>query len=184
MKLGNIAKGLAVSGLALTIMAGPITASAFDLSSNRDETNAKLYWHLPFGGDRFETGGEKAHFGLAVMEDDNGNQAFAQALSGHVNQFAQRPAMFDMKFDSGSFELTGLSVNGVNFTDPSAIKLGQAEGGTTIFGMAWWQAGLMVAGLAGSSYIIVSEMVDDEDDDAPVADEGGGGTGIETIDGL
>ena len=158
-------------GLALAITGAALPASAFDLTGDQDP-NAKLYWKLPFGGDKRDNTEDRAHFGFSMIERDAGNVAFAQALSGSTASFKQRPAMFDMRLDAENFELTGLSLNGINFADPAVMQMGQSEGGT-IMGLQYWQAGLLAVGLVGAGWIIY-DSVDDDDDDAPAA--GGGGT--------
>ncbi|CAE7594152.1 unnamed protein product [Symbiodinium microadriaticum] len=159
------------AGLAVSVAGGALPAVAMDLSGDQ-EANAKLYWKMPFGGDKRENTEDRAHFGFSMIERDAGNVAFAQALSGSTASFKQRPAMFDMRLDAENFKLTGLSLNGINFADPAVVQLGQGEEGT-IMGLQFWQAGLLAVGLVGAGWIIY-DSVEDDDDDAPAA--GGGGT--------
>ena len=173
MTITTIASRAGALGLALAVAAGATSASAFDLSGDQ-EANAKLYWKMPFGGDKRDNIDDRAHFGLSMIERDAGNVAFVQALSGSTVSFKQRPAMFDLRLDAENFDLTGLSLNGVNFADPAVLQMGQSEEGT-IMGLQFWQAGLLAVGLVGAGWIIY-DSVDDDDDDGAAAGGGGGGT--------
>lgn len=176
-KSGAVATAVLL-GLAASSVAS--TAQAFDFGEKSDRS-AKVYWKLPFGGKAgADDGSEKAHFGFALNRQAKGNLAFEQALSGQAMKFQQKPAILDVKFGSENFDLMAVDLNGINFADPSVVRLGQSDS-TVIFGMEFWQIGVLAVGVGVVSWIAVDSINDEGDDDAnPAADSSSAGP----LDGL